>query len=58
LRPALREKITRLLVGEYTDLDIVSSGFQIIKVAEREKGGLKSFDETRDAIYSKLFKEK
>jgi len=58
LEPALREKITRLLVGEYTDLDIVSSGFQIIKVAEGKKGGLKSFEETRDAIYSKLFKEK
>lgn len=58
LEPVLREKITKLSVGEYTDLDPVQSGFQIIKVAEKKKGGLKPFEEIRDAIYSKLFKEK
>jgi peptidyl-prolyl cis-trans isomerase SurA len=58
LEPTLREKITKLLVGEYTDLDLVPSGFQIIKLAEEKKGGLKPFEEIRDAIYSKLFKEK
>jgi len=56
--PVLREKIDKLLVGEYTDLDLVPSGFQIIKLAEEKKGGLKPFEEIRDAIYSKLFKEK
>jgi peptidyl-prolyl cis-trans isomerase SurA len=58
LEPVLREQITKLLVGEYTDLDLVPSGFQIIKLAEEKKGGLKPFEEIRDAIYSKLFKEK
>jgi peptidyl-prolyl cis-trans isomerase SurA len=58
LEPTLREKITKLLVGEYADLDLVPSGFQIIKLAEEKKGGLKPFEEIRDAIYSKLFKEK
>lgn len=58
LEPVLREQITKLLVGEYTDLNLVPSGFQIIKLAEEKKGGLKPFEEIRDAIYSKLFKEK
>ena len=58
LEPVLREKITKLSVGEYTDLDFSPSGFQIIKLAEEKKGGLKPFEKIRDAIYSKLFKEK
>jgi len=58
LEPTLREKIDKLIPGEYTDLDLVPSGFQIIKLAEEKKGGLKPFKEIRDAIYSKLFKEK
>jgi len=58
LEPTLRKKIDKLYVGEHTDLDLAPSGFQIIKLAEEKKGGLKPFEEIRDAIYSKLFKEK
>ena len=58
LEPTLRKKIDKLSVEEHTDLDLVPSGFQIIKLAEEKKGGLKPFEEIRDAIYSKLFKEK
>jgi peptidyl-prolyl cis-trans isomerase SurA len=58
LEPVLKEKITKLSVGEYTDLDFSPSGFQIIKLAEEKKGGLKPFEKIRDAIYSQLFKEK
>jgi len=58
LEPTLRKKIDKLSVGEHADLDLAPSGFQIIKLAEEKKGGLKSFEEIRDAIYSKLFKEK
>jgi peptidyl-prolyl cis-trans isomerase SurA len=58
LEPILKEKITKLSVGEYTDLDFSPSGFQIIKLAEEKKGGLKPFEKIRDAIYSQLFKEK
>jgi len=57
LEPVLREKISKISVGEYTDLDFSPSGFQIIKLAEEKKGGLKPFEKIRDAIYSKLFKE-
>jgi len=58
LEPTLRKKIDKLSVGEHTDLDFAPSGFQIIKLVEKKKGGLKPFEEVRDAIYSKLFKEK
>jgi len=58
LEPTLRKKIDNLLIGEHTDLDLAPSGFQIIKLVEEKKGGLKPFEEIRDAIYSKLFKEK
>jgi len=58
LEPVLREQIAKLSVGEYTDLDLAPSGFQIIMLVEEKKGGLKPFEEIRDAIYYKLFKEK
>jgi peptidyl-prolyl cis-trans isomerase SurA len=58
LEPTLRKKIDKLSVGEHTDLDLAPSGFQIIRLVEEKKGGLKPFEEIRDAIYSKLFKEK
>jgi len=58
LEPTLRKKIAELSVGEHTDVNPAPSGFQIIKLAEEKKGGLKPFEEIRDAIYSKLFKEK
>jgi len=58
LEPVLKERIRKLSVGEYTDLDFSPSGFQIIKLAEEKKGGLKPFEKIRDAIYSKLFKER
>ena len=58
LEPTLRKKIAELSVGEHTDVNPTPSGFQIIKLVEEKKGGLKSFEEIRDAIYSKLFTEK
>ena len=58
LESVLKEKITRLSVGQYTDLDFSEPGFQIIRLAEENKGGLKPFEKIRDAIHSKLFKEK
>ena len=54
----LRKKIAELSVGEHTDVNPAPSGFQIIKLVEEKKGGLKPFEEIRDAIYSKLFMEK
>jgi len=58
LEPTLRRRIAELSPGEYTDLDRAPSGFQIIKLIEERKGGIKSFERVRDAIYSRLFKEK
>ena len=58
LEPTLREKITRLSPGDHTGLDFTTSGLQIIKLVDKKEGGVKPFEEVRDAIYSKLFKEK
>lgn len=58
LEPELRKKIAKLSPGEYTDLHVVPSGFQIIKVLEEKKERVKPFQEVRDEIYSKLFREK
>lgn len=58
LEPELRKKIANLSPGEHTDLHPAASGFQIIKLIEERTGRIKPFEEVRDAIYSKLFKEK
>ncbi len=58
VEPELRKRIAKLSPGEHTDLDLAPSGFQIIKLIEEQKGRIKPFEEIRDAIYSKLFKEK
>ncbi|NVM25284.1 MAG: peptidylprolyl isomerase [Desulfobacterales bacterium] len=58
LEPGLRKKIAKLSPGEHTDLHPAPSGFQIVKLIEEKKGGTNRFEEVRDAIYSKLFKEK
>ena len=58
LEPTLREKITQLSPGGYTDLVFTPSGLQIIKLVDEKKVGVKPFEEVRDSIFSKLFKEK
>ena len=58
LQPTLRKKITKLSPGKYTNLDHSPSGFQIIKLTEEREARIKTFEEVRDAIYSKLFGEK
>jgi peptidyl-prolyl cis-trans isomerase SurA len=58
IEPTLREKIARLSAGQYTDFHRAGSGFQIIKLVDEKKGGVKPFAAVSDSIYSKLFKEK
>ena len=58
LETKLREAVARLSPGEHTDLHPAPSGFQIIKVLEEKEGGVKPFEEVRDAIRSKLYKQK
>jgi len=58
LEPRLRNTISRLSPGEYTDLDPAPAGVQIIKLLEQKEGGVKPFEEVRDAIHSKLHREK
>ena len=58
LETGLRNTISKLSPGGYTGLNPVPSGFQIIKVLEEKEGGVKPFEEVRDAIRSKLYKQK
>jgi len=58
LEPELRREIAKLSPGEHTDLHPAPSGFQIIRLLEEKKERIKSFEEVRDAIHSKFFKEK
>jgi peptidyl-prolyl cis-trans isomerase SurA len=58
LERTLREKIVDLSPGEYTDLELASPGFQIIKLIEEKKGEIRPLEQVHDAIYSKLSKEK
>lgn len=57
LDPTLKKRIANLSPGEYTDLHDCPDGLQIVQIAE-DKGGIKSFDKVRDAIYSRLYKAK
>lgn len=58
LDSALRNKIDQLSPGEHTDATPAPSGFQIIKLVEEKKGGVRPFEEVRDSIYSTLFKQR
>jgi peptidyl-prolyl cis-trans isomerase SurA len=58
LDPSLKKRIAQLSPGEYTELHQCPYGVQIVQMMEERKGGIKSFDEVRDAIYSKLYKAK
>ena len=58
LDPTLQSKIDQLSPGEHTDLTPAPSGFQIIKLLEEKKAGVRPFEEVRDSIYSRLFKKR
>lgn len=58
LEPKLRKKIAKLSIGEHTNLNLVPSGLQIIKLVEKKRERIKTFEEVRDAIHSKLFTKK
>jgi peptidyl-prolyl cis-trans isomerase SurA len=58
LDPSLKKRIVKLSPGEYTELHACPSGLQIVQLIDERRGGVKPFEEVRDAIYSKLFKGK
>ena len=57
LDPDLKKAIEGLEVGEYTDLITKENGIQIIKLIERQRGGVKPFEEVRDVIHATLYQE-
>jgi len=54
---SLKKRIAKLSPGEYTKLHECPHGIQIVQIVEN-KGGIKSFAEVRDAIYSTLYQNK
>ncbi len=58
LEKKLGDTIGKLSAGECTDLIPAPSGFQIIKVVDVKRERVRPLEEVRDAIYSKLYKEK
>jgi len=58
LDPSLKKRIAKLSPGEYTELHECLYGIQIVQLVDEIGGGIKPFEEVRDAIYSKLFRGK
>jgi len=58
LDPSLKKRIAKLSPGEYTEVHECRYGVQIVQLIEERKGGMKPFEEVRDAIYSKIYKGK
>jgi peptidyl-prolyl cis-trans isomerase SurA len=57
LEPELRKICESLPQGGVSDLIVRPNGIQIIRLIEKHEGRIKSFEESRDAIYSILYKE-
>ncbi|RJR18328.1 MAG: hypothetical protein C4582_11810 [Desulfobacteraceae bacterium] len=53
----LQELVTQLPEGGVSDPIVRASGLQIIKVTKKEKGGTKSLEDVRNAIFNLLYKE-
>ena len=57
LDPELIKIIQSMSAGDISDPIIRSSSIQLIKLVERQGEGLKPYNEVRDAIYGKLYRE-
>jgi peptidyl-prolyl cis-trans isomerase SurA len=58
LNPEMAQDIKDLSSGEVGVPIVGPSGIQIIKVVEKDSGGEKSFDQVKDSIRSKIYREK
>ncbi len=57
LNPKLREVVREMSAGEVSGPITMPSGIQIIKVLEKHGGGVRPFEEVKDAIYGILYRE-
>jgi len=57
LEPEVGKTLEGMPEGATSDLIIRPEGVQIIKLVKREKGETKTFEETKEAIYSILYRE-
>lgn len=53
----LQEVVTEIPEGGISEPIPRSGGLQIIKITQKEKGGMRNLQEVRDAIFNRLYKE-
>jgi peptidyl-prolyl cis-trans isomerase SurA len=58
LDPALEEAVSKLQTGETTPWVQAKNGWYILKLEEKKESRLKPFEEVRQGIYDKLFRER
>jgi peptidyl-prolyl cis-trans isomerase SurA len=58
LDPALEEAVAKLQTGEATPWVQAKNGWYILKLEEKKESRLKPFEEVRQAIYDKIFRER
>lgn len=58
LDPALEEAVAKLQVGEATPWVQTKNGWYILKLEEKKESRLKPFEEVRNEIYDKIFRER
>ncbi|MBL7211389.1 MAG: peptidylprolyl isomerase [Desulfobacteraceae bacterium] len=57
LNPKLREVVREMSSGEVSEPIIIPNGMQIIRVLEKHGGGIRPFEDVKDAIQGILFRE-
>lgn len=57
LNPKLRKVIKDMSAGEISEPITMPNGIQIIRILEKQGGGVRTFDEVRDAIHGILYRE-
>jgi peptidyl-prolyl cis-trans isomerase SurA len=57
LDPQLKQTLERMSPGEVTDPILKDGTVHIIKLLERQKGELQTFEEVRDSLYDRFYQE-
>jgi parvulin-like peptidyl-prolyl isomerase len=56
--PAIGDVIFKLKPNEVSEMVETSMGYHLFRLEERKEGHKRSFEEARDEIFSKIFREK
>lgn len=58
LSPEIRDTVQSLLVGQVSGFIKTQAGYQLIQIVEKREVAGKSFEEVRNQIYNKLYRQK